>query len=70
MEKSRRNPYKINMGQYNKASHIGESEKRRAETPRLEVDRLHDLPLETMQSKIFTTPSDLTAWYTAFTFIV
>ena len=44
----RRNPYEINMGQHNEASHIGESEKRRAETSRLEVDRLHDFPFETM----------------------
>jgi hypothetical protein len=49
---------------------MGESEKRRAENSRLEVDRPHDLPFEMMQSKIFTTQSDLTARYTAFTFIV
>jgi hypothetical protein len=58
------------MGQHNEASHMGESEKRRAENSRLEVDRPHDLPFEMMQSKIFTTQSDLTARYTAFTFIV
>ena len=63
----RRNPYKINMGQHNQASHIGESDKSRPETSRLEVDRLHDFPFETTLSKISTTPSDLTARYTAFT---